>query len=56
MWLPKRLSTRPTSARDWYVLLVGLGDRVVRDLPCGESVWEVLQMSAVRVQREAEDA
>lgn len=32
MWLPKRLCTARTSARDWYVLLVELGDRVVGDL------------------------
>lgn len=32
MKIPKRLHTKPTSARDWYVMLIELGSRVVDDL------------------------
>ncbi len=28
-WLPKRLATHTTSAHDWYLLLVELGERTV---------------------------
>lgn len=32
MWLPKRLCTTRTTANDWYVLLVELGERAVEAL------------------------
>lgn len=28
-WLPRRLVTYSTSARDWYTLLIELGERAV---------------------------
>lgn len=32
IWITRRLCMQPTSARDWYVLLIELGERVVRDI------------------------
>lgn len=30
--IPRRLSERPTSARDWYTMLIELGQRVTDDI------------------------
>lgn len=38
MWIPRRLTMQPTSARDWYVLHAELGERVV-DALRQENVW-----------------
>jgi hypothetical protein len=32
MWLPRRFDNRLISARDWYVLIVELGERTVEAL------------------------
>ncbi len=29
MWLPRRFTTKPTSVRDWHVLVTELGERAV---------------------------
>jgi len=32
VWLPKRFTTTRTTARDWYTMILELGERVVRDI------------------------